>query len=46
MSGVPKNPKSCHKDKEKRLLEKIEKSMKGEDNPINQPDLLGRRKKS
>ena len=27
-------------------IEKIEKSMKGEDNPINQPDLLGRRKKS
>ena len=27
-------------------IEKIEKSMKGEDNPIEQPDLLGRRKKS
>ncbi len=27
-------------------IEKIEKSIKGEDNPINQPDLLGRRKKS
>ncbi len=27
-------------------IEKIEKSIKGEDNPIDQPDLLGRRKKS
>jgi ribosome-binding factor A len=27
-------------------IEKIEKSIKGEDNPINNPDLLDRRKKS
>lgn len=27
-------------------IEKIEKSMKGEDNPITKPDLLDRRKKS
>lgn len=27
-------------------IEKIEKSMKGEDNPISKPDLLDRRKKS
>jgi ribosome-binding factor A len=27
-------------------IENIEKSMKGEDNPIEQPDLLSRRKKS
>lgn len=27
-------------------IEKIEKSIKGEDNPIHQPDLLERRKKS
>ncbi len=27
-------------------IDKIEKSLKGKDNPINNPDLLGRRKKS
>ncbi len=27
-------------------IENIEKSMKGEENPIDQPDLLSRRKKS
>ncbi|GGG37106.1 30S ribosome-binding factor RbfA [Bizionia arctica] len=27
-------------------IDKIDKSLKGEDNPINDPDLLGKRKKS
>jgi ribosome-binding factor A len=27
-------------------IDKIEKSLKGEDNPIENPDLLGKRKKS